>query len=106
MCLKYFEEGGVAFPSKYFFIWRRVGSTIQQYNLYPAWTLRAPLVVCLEKCCTRNELVAQGTKSLPRGSLNDLAKLLELKSKGVVLDRHYEATKNHVKAGNCVAKEQ
>ena len=44
--------------------------------------------------------------SLSHGSLKDLAKLLEVKGKGAILDRHYEAKKIHVKEGNSVGNDQ
>lgn len=43
---------------------------------------------------------------LSHGLLKDLGKLSELKQRGLILDRHFETIKAHVKAGNSVAKER
>ncbi|CAB1114631.1 unnamed protein product [Ectocarpus sp. CCAP 1310/34] len=43
---------------------------------------------------------------LSHGLLKDLGKLAELKGRGLILDRHFETIKTHVKAGNSVAKER
>ncbi|CAB1103764.1 unnamed protein product [Ectocarpus sp. CCAP 1310/34] len=40
------------------------------------------------------------------GILKELGKLAELKQRGLILDRHFETIKAHVKAGNSVAKER
>ncbi|CAB1106733.1 unnamed protein product [Ectocarpus sp. CCAP 1310/34] len=43
---------------------------------------------------------------LSHGILKELGKLAELKQRGLILDRHFETFKAHVKAGNSVAKER
>lgn len=43
---------------------------------------------------------------LPHGLLKELGKLAELKKRGLILDRHFETIKAHVKAGNSVANER
>ncbi|CAB1110210.1 unnamed protein product [Ectocarpus sp. CCAP 1310/34] len=43
---------------------------------------------------------------LSHGLLKDLGNLSELKQRGLILDRHFETIKAHVKAGNSVAKER
>ncbi|CAN0085081.1 unnamed protein product [Hapterophycus canaliculatus] len=43
---------------------------------------------------------------LSHGILKELGKLAELKQRGLILDRHFETIKAHVKAGNSVAKER
>ncbi|CAB1114174.1 unnamed protein product [Ectocarpus sp. CCAP 1310/34] len=43
---------------------------------------------------------------LSHGLLKDLGKLSKLKQRGLILDRHFETIKAHVKAGNSVAKER
>ncbi|CAB1098732.1 unnamed protein product [Ectocarpus sp. CCAP 1310/34] len=43
---------------------------------------------------------------LPHGLLEELGKLAEFKERGLILDRHFETIKAHVKAGNSVAEEQ
>ncbi|CAB1103677.1 unnamed protein product [Ectocarpus sp. CCAP 1310/34] len=43
---------------------------------------------------------------LSHGILKELSKLAELKQRGLVLYRHFETIKAHVKAGNSVAKER
>lgn len=43
---------------------------------------------------------------LPHGLLKELGKLAELRERGLILDRHFETIKTHVKAGNSVAKDE
>lgn len=43
---------------------------------------------------------------LPHELLKELGKLAELKQRGLILDRHFETLKAHVKAGNSVARER
>ena len=43
--------------------------------------------------------------SLPLKTLQDLAKLSGFHKKGALLERHFDALKKHVMAGNCIGKD-
>ena len=43
--------------------------------------------------------------SLPLVTLQELVKLSGLHKKGALLERHFDALKKHVMAGNCIGKD-
>ncbi|CAB1096180.1 unnamed protein product [Ectocarpus sp. CCAP 1310/34] len=56
--------------------------------------------------CLRCRGIVSQCNPLSHGIWKELGKLAELKQRGLILDRHFETIKAHVKAGNSVAKER
>ena len=50
--------------------------------------------------------IVRRRRALSNGILKELGKLAELKQRSLILERHFETIKAHVKAGNSVAKER